>query len=78
MFFAARTFAFKMGQIFSMLLFTTFLTFGSDYSNDTGIRITALAAFLFCLAGLIFFLFFNEKKINQYITTKGDGFNGHL
>lgn len=67
MFFAARTFSYKIGQMLSMLFFTTFLALGSDYQNDTGIRLTAAAACIFCLFGFVWFLFFNEKKVNDVI-----------
>lgn len=73
MFFAARTFAFKLGQMLSMLFFTTFLTLGSDYENDTGIRITALVACAFCLAGLVIFLFYNEKRVQECINSSRSG-----
>lgn len=63
MFYAARTFAFKMGQMLSMVLFTSLLTLGSDFSNDWGIRLTAVGACLFCLAGLGLFQFYNEGKV---------------
>ncbi|MCX7709429.1 MAG: MFS transporter [Clostridia bacterium] len=70
MFFAARTFAYKIGQMASMLLFTTFLTYGSDFQKDTGIRITALAASVFCFVGLMVFLFYKETIVNNEIHTR--------
>lgn len=68
MFFAARTFAFKLGQMLSMVLFTTLLTFGSDYANDYGIRLTAQVACLFCLAGFALFLRYDEKTVSAFQT----------
>lgn len=70
MFYATRTFMFKLGQMLSMVLFTTFLTFGADYGNDRGIRMTATVAFLFCMAGFFLFLLYNEKKVNAFYPRK--------
>ncbi len=56
MFFASRTFAFKLGQSVSMLLFTSI-------STSSGYRAVAIASGFFCLAGMVLFLFYNEKKI---------------
>lgn len=65
MFYAARTFAFKLGQSLSMLLFTAISTIGG--TAGTGYRIAAFLAAAFCLLGGILFLFYNENKINQDI-----------
>lgn len=61
MFYAARTFAFKLGQSVSMLLFTAISTFGA--ASGTGYRMVAFLAALFCILGGILFLFYNEQKI---------------
>lgn len=66
MFYAARTFAFKLGQSLSMLLFTAVSTIGGG--AGTGYRIAAFGAALFCLLGGIVFVFYNERKINDSIT----------
>lgn len=65
MFYAARTFAFKLGQSLSMLLFTAVSTIGS--AAGTGYRVAAFGAAAFCMLGGIVFLFYNERKINQGI-----------
>lgn len=65
MFYAARTFAFKMGQSLSMLLFTAVSTIGT--AAGTGYRLTAFIAAGFCLLGGIVFLTYNEIKINSII-----------
>lgn len=65
MFYAARTFAFKLGQSLSMLLFTAISTIGS--TAGTGYRIATILAAVFCLLGGVIFLFYNEGKINQDI-----------
>lgn len=65
MFYAARTFAFKLGQSLSMLLFTAVSTIGGG--TGTGYRMAAFGAALFCLLGGIIFIFYNERKINESI-----------
>ncbi len=65
MFYAARTFAFKMGQSVSMLLFTAVSTVGA--AAGTGYRMTAFLAAAFCVLGGIVFLTYNEVKINKII-----------
>lgn len=64
MFYAARTFAFKLGQSLSMLMFTAVATIGL---NGMGYRIAAGVAAVFCLCGGIVLFAFNEKKINGII-----------
>ena len=61
MFFAARTFAFKMGQSIAMLIFTAF----ASVSPETGLgyRIAAATAFIICLLGAFILSRYNEKKI---------------
>lgn len=66
MFYAARTFAFKLGQSLSMLLFTAVSTIGGG--TGAGYRIAAFGASLFCLLGGIVFIFYHESKINDSIT----------
>lgn len=65
MFYAARTFAFKLGQSLSMLLFTAISTIGA--AAGTGYRIAALTAAAFCFVGGVVFLIYDEKKINKMI-----------
>ncbi len=60
MFYAARTFAFKLGQSVSMLLFTSISLIGT---GGFGYRATAIVAAVFCLAGGIAFIRYHEKKI---------------
>lgn len=70
MFYAARTFAFKLGQSLSMLLFTAIATIGTE--TGQGYRIVAVTASVFCLFGGIALLFFNEKKIDGVIKQNKD------
>lgn len=77
MFFAARTFAMKLGQSLAMLLFTSLATIGAAKvvgavteqaeGTTTGYRIIALVAAICCVLGGIIMSFFNEKKILKTI-----------
>lgn len=61
MFFAARTFAFKMGQSVSMLLFTAFASISPE--TGLGYRIAAVTATVICLIGAVILSRYDEKKI---------------
>ncbi|MDE7298041.1 MAG: MFS transporter [Lachnospiraceae bacterium] len=62
MFYAARTFAFKLGQSVAMLLFTAIAAIGS---SGAGYRISAIVSAAFCLLGGAMFFFYNEKKVTN-------------
>ena len=59
MFFAARTFAFKMGQAIAMVVFTS-LTVSETKASY---RATAVVAFVTCMVGACLFFLYNEKMI---------------
>lgn len=59
MFFAARTFAFKMGQAIAMVVFTSVTVAQTKASY----RMTAGIAFVTCFIGACIFFTFNEKQI---------------
>ncbi|MBO4900896.1 MAG: MFS transporter [Lachnospiraceae bacterium] len=59
MFFAARTFAFKMGQALALVIFTSVTVSQTQASY----RATAVIAFVTCLIGALLFFAFNEKMI---------------
>ena len=61
MFFAARTFAMKLGQSLAAILFTSLATIGR--ANGTGYRIAAVASTILCLCAALLMKFYNEKKI---------------
>jgi hypothetical protein len=67
MFYAARTFAFKLGQSLAMLIFTALATVGT---GSDGYRLVAMTSAALALIGGILLLFFNEKKINKIITNR--------
>ena len=76
MFFAARTFAMKLGQSVAMLVFTSLAVLGTTQdlkSNDLtaspiGLRIVAIVAICFCVLGAIILMAYNEKKVMKTIT----------
>ena len=61
MFFAARTFAMKMGQSLAALLFTSFATIGR--SAGTGYRIAAVSSTVLCLLAAVLMSRYDEKKV---------------
>ncbi len=61
MFYAARTFAFKLGQSLAMLIFTAVSTIGT--ATGAGYRIAAFGAAILCFIGGVIFLLYNERKI---------------
>ena len=68
MFFAARTFAMKMGQALSMIIYTsvtvaTINELGESVVHQSQYRTVAYIATATCLAGAILFFFYNEKGI---------------
>ena len=65
MFYAARTFAFKLGQSIAMLLVTAFATIGQE--TGLGYRITAIAAAAVCVLGGVLFMLYDEKKVYSKI-----------
>lgn len=65
MFYAARTFAFKMGQSISMLIFTAVATIG--VADGSGYRLIAGIACVFCILGGVTLFFYNEKQVNDII-----------
>ncbi len=75
MFFAARTFAMKLGQSVAMLAFTSLAIIGSSQdltSNDLtasslGLRIVAIVAIVSCTLGAVILFFYNEKSVMKTI-----------
>ena len=65
MFYAARTFSFKLGQSIAMLLVTAFATIGQE--SGLGYRITAVAAAAVCMLGGVLFMLYDEKKVYDRI-----------
>ena len=65
MFFAARTFAMKLGQSLAAILFTSFATIGRQ--AGTGYRIAALSSFVLCLIAAFLMTRYNEKKVMKLL-----------
>lgn len=63
MFYAARTFAFKLGQSISMLIFTALATIGAG--SGLGYRVVAATASVLAFIGGIILVFYNERKVNE-------------
>ena len=74
MFFAARTFAMKLGQSIAMLVFTSLAVIGASTAEEEvdpnqisakweGVTIVAVVAVIFCVLGAVILLFYNEKKV---------------
>ena len=61
-YYGARTFMQKIGQMIAMLVFTSLLVLGKDVGDDLGVRVSGLVAAVFCLGGLYLFTRYNEKK----------------
>ena len=81
-FYAARTFAMKLGQSLAMLMFTSLATIGiAKAAGDSaqaagsplGYRIVALVASVCCIVGGIIMAFFNEKKVMSTIAKVESG-----
>ena len=73
MFYAARTFAFKLGQSVSMLLFTSISLMGGNGIEGTpiGYRVTAAVACAFCLLGGLVFMRYKERDVLAIIGPDG-------
>ena len=80
MFFAARTFAMKLGQSIAMLSFTSLAIIGSTQNtllNDivpssTGMLYVAIVAIVFCILGAVILMFYDEKKVMNTIKKPED------
>ena len=70
MFYAARTFAMKLGQSLAMLMFTSLATIG--VAKALGYRLVSLVASLCCIAGGLIMSFFNEKKVLETINERSE------
>lgn len=74
MFFAARTFAFKIGQGVAMIIFTSVAAIGqyqdaagNMVSTGSGYRITLIIALVFAVLGAVVLFFYNEPKVKAKI-----------
>lgn len=80
MFFAARTFAMKLGQSVAMILFTSLAVGFRDpgstetevFPNKTGMIVAAAVAVAFCVLGAVILMFYKEKKVMKIIAKEED------
>jgi len=63
-YFAVRTFTMKLGVSLANLVFPSLLLFGKSTENPFGVRLTGLAAFVFCVLGMIAFLQYKEREFD--------------
>ncbi len=68
MFFAARTFAMKLGQSLAAILFTSLATIGR--ASGTGYRIAAVSSTVLCLLAAFLMTRYNEKKVMGLLNQK--------
>ena len=69
MFYAARTFAMKMGQAVAMIIVSSLAIYKKE--SGLGYRLTAVVAACACLLGGLIFTRYDEKKIYGKIIIKG-------
>lgn len=68
MFFATRSFVFKLGQSVAFLVIPTVAAIGAQQGalvGETGVRLTAVIAAVFCAVGLAVFALYNEKRVRD-------------
>ncbi len=70
MFFAARTFAMKLGQSLAAVLFTSLATIGRE--NGTGYRYAAVSSTVLCILAAVLMTKYNERKIMGVLNSKGN------
>ncbi len=62
MYFGVRNFLSKVGISLANLIFPSLLLFGYTVDNNQGVRLCSLAAFGFCLIGMLFLLKYKDLK----------------
>lgn len=75
MFYAARTFAFKIGQSVALLIFSSIALVGQTtndkgetVSDGSGYRIALIIAVAFVILGAVILAFYNEKRVMKTIS----------
>ena len=63
MFYGVRNFMMKMGIALANLIFPSLLILGKSVENPLGVQLSSLCAFLFCLAGWLFFSAYQEETV---------------
>ena len=58
----------KIGQMIAGVIFPSMLILGMEPGgNDIGVRLTAVVSFVFAVIGGIILIFFDEKKILNFL-----------
>lgn len=70
LFFGTNGFVQKLGIAFGNFLLPSFLLLGKSVDNPTGIRVAAVVALLFCIAGLFLYRRYDEKGVMKTLKTK--------
>lgn len=70
MFFGVRTFVMNLGIALANFLFPSFLLFGKDVQNPSGVRLSSLAAVAFCVLGYVLFSRYNENEVTAHLGKK--------
>jgi glycoside/pentoside/hexuronide:cation symporter, GPH family len=63
MFFGTRTFIMNFGIAAANFLFPSFLLLGKDVQNSFGVRLSSIAAVVFCVIGFVLFSRYDEKAV---------------
>jgi Na+/melibiose symporter-like transporter len=71
-FFGARTFAWKVGQMLAALIFPSFLLLGMTVENDLGVRLSAAAGLVLTIVGGLLLLKYNEREVLGILATRED------
>ena len=62
LYFAVKYFFVKLGQTFGIGLFAFLTLYGKDPGNDLGLRLNGICGFVLCIAAMLVFSRFKEKK----------------
>ena len=65
MYYAARSFMMKLGISLANLIFPSFLLLGRSVENDWGVRLSCLAALVFCLVGFALFQGYKDAGVTN-------------
>ncbi|HMY16914.1 MAG TPA: MFS transporter [Polyangium sp.] len=72
MFFGVRTFVMNLGIALANFLFPSFLLLGKDVEHPLGVRLSSMAAVVFCVLGFVIFSRYDEKEVLAHLGKKPD------
>ncbi len=70
MFFGVRSFESNLGVSVANITFPSLLLLGMTVEHPAGIRMTAIVSIFICIAGLVVFLFYDEKAVLKSLAKK--------